>query len=273
MDPTLSPGSFFGRNLRRREVAGFTLSESAYPPDARLPKHSHARPYYSILLHGTYTETYGRRTRECRPSTAVFHPPGEVHADHFLARGGRLFRFEIDPLWMERLGEHAPALTCPAEARSGELSWLGKKLYGEFRRNDRASSLAIEGIALEIMAGLARRGGAPPEGRPPRWFAAALDLIRERFEEELGLGSIAASIGVHPVHLARVFRRFQGCTVGEYVRSLRLESAARKLAGSQATLAEIAVSSGFADQSHFSKCFKKTTGYTPARYRARFRPH
>jgi AraC family transcriptional regulator len=268
----LSPGLFHGQILRKRDIAAFTLSESAYLPETRLPKHSHERSYFCFLLHGTYTESYGNKMRECRPSTVVFHPPDEAHANHFLNEGGRLFRFELDHDWLKSVRERSGALTDPADQTGGALAWLTMKLYTEFRHPDHATPLAIEGLVLEIVAQLARQKTMSSERQPPRWLGVALEFIRAHFEMDLELRSIAASAGVHPVHLARVFRRFNGCTVGDYLRRLRIESASRRLAASDAPLTEVALRCGFADQSHFSKSFKAATGWTPAQYRATFRP-
>ena len=62
---------------------------------------------------------------------------------------------------------------------------------------------------------------------------------------------------VHPVHLAQTFRKFYRCTIGDYVRSLRIEFACRQLAATKMPLSEIALLAGFADQSHFTRTFRK----------------
>ena len=71
---------------------------------------------------------------------------------------------------------------------------------------------------------------------------------------------------MHPVHLARTFRRVYQTTFAAYVRDLRIECARRELAG-RAPLSDIAALAGFADQSHFSRLFKQHTGLTPSEYR------
>jgi AraC family transcriptional regulator len=78
---------------------------------------------------------------------------------------------------------------------------------------------------------------------------------------------LAQSVGVHPVTLARAFRRAFGCTVGEYVRSLRIDRATHQLAQTELSLAEIALEAGFSDQSHFSNLFRRHTGFSPFRFR------
>jgi len=98
----------------------------------------------------------------------------------------------------------------------------------------------------------------------------AIALIEQRFQERLPLASVAKRVGVHPVHLARTFRRVHQITFASYVRQLRIDFARRQLLG-PATLSDIACAAGFCDQSHFSRCFKRHTGFTPAEYRASLR--
>src|SRR5262249_13305250 len=84
------------------------------------------------------------------------------------------------------------------------------------------------------------------------------------------LPAIAGSVGIHPAHLARVFRQFHGCAMADFVRKLRIEYACRRLTTSDAPLAGIALAAGFSDQSHFSNTFKRWMGMTPAAFRMAF---
>jgi AraC family transcriptional regulator len=87
----------------------------------------------------------------------------------------------------------------------------------------------------------------------------------------LTLDGIAKSVGTHPVHLARAFRQHHYCTIGEYIRKLRVEFACCEITTTDSSLAEIAARTGFYDQSHFSRTFKRIIGVTPREYRAAFR--
>jgi AraC family transcriptional regulator len=128
----------------------------------------------------------------------------------------------------------------------------------------------MEGLALELLGELARRRAGGAESRPPRWLRQARALLQERFAEGLTLEEIALAVGVHPAHLASVFRAQHGCTVGDYLRRLRIEFACREIARSDTPLVEIALDAGFANQSHFTRIFKRLTGMTPAAYRRAF---
>jgi AraC family transcriptional regulator len=123
----------------------------------------------------------------------------------------------------------------------------------------------------------ASRAGAPAEittrrRRIPEWVRQARDMLHDRCHERLHLVDIAQVFQVHPVHLAQSFRRAFGETIGDYTRQRRVWLAAEYLSATQQTLAEIALTCGFYDQSHFSRTFKRYTTMTPGEYRARRQP-
>jgi AraC family transcriptional regulator len=93
-------------------------------------------------------------------------------------------------------------------------------------------------------------------------------LLRARFSEPLSLATVAHEVGMHPAHLAREFGRWYHCTVGEYLRTLRIEFAQQALAASDAPLGVIALQAGFCHQSHFNRTFIRLIGMTPGAYRA-----
>jgi len=261
-------GRFYGAVVNRWRVGNLCFSESVYPPAARIRRHAHSHSYFSILLRGSYRETYGGGTRECGPASAVLHPPGEVHADEFLDAGGRIFRFEIAD--DESDLSLARRIWDAKEIRNGRVRCLAARLYQESRTPDRFSPLAAEALALEIISE-ASRGGYDEFGTP-RWLVQATELLGETLPESLTVRRIAAVVGVHPVHLARVFCRHHGCSIGEYARNWRVEVASRQLARSARPIVEIAASTGFADQSHLCRTFKALGGLAPKEFRAVFQP-
>jgi AraC family transcriptional regulator len=130
----------------------------------------------------------------------------------------------------------------------------------------------MEGLILEILAEASRHPGSAAGRKPPAWLRSAREMLHDRFTESLSLDDMAAASGVHPTHLARMFRRHHQCSVGDYLRRLRIEWACHALAATDTPLSEIAAAAGFCDQSHFSTAFKRHTGSTPSEYRRIFRP-
>jgi AraC family transcriptional regulator len=261
----------YGKVVRKNLIAGLTLTETSYSAALKLPKHAHQEAYFCFVLQGEYTENYGRRSRSCTPSTLIFHPANESHSDQFYL-AARCFNIQLNEGWQERARQYSLSLNQPADFRGGLLRQLAMRLYGEFHRAEACSPLVVEGIALEMMGEACRPSLHPPAGLPPRWLLAVRDRLHEQFSENHTLADLADTAGVHPVHLAREFRRFYGCTVGEYARQLRIDFACRKITASDMPLSEIALAAGFFDQSHFTRTFKARTGKTPQEYRTIFSP-
>jgi AraC family transcriptional regulator len=266
MREDLPPGRFFGTNVGAWTFGAFRLSESVYPAHALLPRHAHARAYLGFVVHGAHRETTSDQERDCGRSAVVFHPAAERHANRFSPNGGRIFRVEIDDEWLTRLRECSASLDRPVESYGGALSTIATRMFSEFHARDSVSSLMIESLALEFAACVARDDSASKD-LAPAWLRRTVDYLQARVLDEIHLDDVAALAGVHPAHLSRVFRRHYRCSVGQYVRRLRIELATRELAESQRPIAEIAARLGFADQSHFSRVFVKRLGLTPARYR------
>ena len=261
------PIDAYSLDAATRDVNGLRLFRGAFPPDVALPAHHHDAASVFVTLDGGLVECYRAGARECEAGTLLFKPAGERHSNRFSAAGARVIAVELGD---ERV---APAALGIPEAivhrRDARATALAARLAGEMRAHDAAAPLALEGLALELVAHALRlapveraAGGAPP------WLARVRDrLMDHRLDVPPPLAAIATEAGRHPVYLARAFRRHYGCSVGAYVRRARLDWAAERLAGTAEALSEIALRAGFSDQSHFSRLFRAHTGHTPRGYR------
>ena len=108
----------------------------------------------------------------------------------------------------------------------------------------------------------------PDAATPPAWLEVIRARVHADFRGSLRVATLAAEVGVHPVHAARVFRRHYGRTITQYVHDLRIEHARRAIASGVWSLASIAYDNGFSDQAHFTRRFKERVGVSPGVYRA-----
>jgi AraC family transcriptional regulator len=273
MTVKLMPGDYFGIKHRARQSDGLTLSEYECAPGAIIPEHSHHQTFMSFVLNGGWQEWYGAgKSRVRRPHTLAIHAAGEVHSEQIGEEGSRAFHVEFSEDWLGNLGDHAAALGGSLHFESGPLIWLALRLYAEFRRPEAHSGLVIEGIVLESIGELSRKTSTMPRQQAPAWLLRVDEILRLRFRKQLSLPAIAKEVRVHPVHLARTFRRYFNCSIGERLRDLRVQCACRELAASDRPLAEIAISAGFCDQSHLSRAIRRRTGLTPSVLRENGRP-
>ena len=88
--------------------------------------------------------------------------------------------------------------------------------------------------------------------------------------QDLSLSALAQQIGFSPYHFARLFRQTIGESPHQFVLSQRIEHAQSLLKETGQPLAQIALTCGFANQSHLTQAFRRTLGLTPAEYRARY---
>jgi AraC family transcriptional regulator len=239
------------------DAGDFKVSEVAFPANRRLPWHSHPLGCIAVVVDGVVDKRFARFEAGARTGALITMPPKEPHQDRFGRGGAAIVVVESQAL----VGQ----VSCAPDA---EAALVAMRIRRELAHPDSFTPLAIEGLALELTA-LAGRGCSPTRGE--KWVERARSLLLERFRESVTPGEIAAEIGVHQAHLARVFRTRYGESLGEFVRRLRLQWAAQQLASADLPLAVLAVEAGFCDQSHFTRAFRRQYGVTPARFRAMHR--
>lgn len=260
------PGARFGAH---RDVDGISLTEVHYAPGFAMGRHAHPEAYFTLALSGAYTEQVEGGSRTCEEGTVVFRPAGEPHASQFHGAASRCLRVRLSSEWLAMLPGGFRLPDRSVDTSQGRVNWLAVQLYGEFLEHDSASRLGITGLTLAMLGAIGRPARATRNG-VPAWLPRVLDRIQAEFHGPLSLAELAATAGIHPVHLSRAFRQCRGITVAAYIRRLRFESSLHQLSTSERPLTEIALAAGFADQSHFSRTFKKMTGLTPKEYRDRF---
>jgi AraC family transcriptional regulator len=251
-----------------RTIPGFSIKEFRQPPHRRLPWHEHTHASICFVVSGSYAEHVRGRIEDCPPRSMIFKPAAERHADVFGRSGARCLLMEVLPGRLDASEPFSELMAKPGLARSAKLAALGQRLSAELAEWDAASPLALEGLILEVLADVSRTVRDETGAKEPRWLRQARELIHDRIHEPLTLSSVARAAAIHPSHLARTFRKHHGRPIGEYVRALRIEQAARELAETSAPLSEISLRFGFFDQSHFSRVFKRHMGLTPAQFRA-----
>lgn len=106
-----------------------------------------------------------------------------------------------------------------------------------------------------------------PAGVHPAWTKRIKEYLIEHWDETPSLEQLCKIAGVHPVTISKNFTRYFHCTLGEYLRKIKVEKAISLIKSSRHTLEEIGFICGFAEKSHFTRVFKEQTGFLPGEYR------
>jgi len=246
------------------------LRVTNYQPRTSMPPHHHDEATFGIIVGGSFRERIARGERAYARGHVTFCPAGMRHSQTFGEAGARQIIFAPRDCWLDYLADCRTKLEEAPHAYSLLFRQLGDRLLAEIRNGDGFSAVACEGILLEIIAAFGRSGEATRSGeKPPAWLQVARDFIHENTLASLDMSQLARAAGRHEIHLARVFRRFFGTSIGAYLRRIRTEHAAELLLKPHANVSDIAFACGFASHSHLCREFKAHYGVTPSAYRSR----
>ena len=265
-DPRLKDVTTGGDRLHAVNAGPFRVSMVTFAPGYSIGSHYHEWGCVSTLLEGRFEQRFPGKIVDCPPGTVLAKPPAERHVDRWFDGWSRHLIIEIDPTRHEELGPTrsvAEEVLHVDQVGAEALAWSA---LHEMREADSVSALAVEGIALQLLARVHRRVDQVESPRPA-WLDTVTDFLNDNFAESTSLSELAQIAGVHRDHLARVFSKTHGTSIGEYVRRRRVAAAAGLLAGSAERISTIALRTGFSDQSHLTRVFKRITGVTPGLYR------
>ena len=267
-DTSHVPVSMGSVGATTRNAGPFAVTDARFPAGAHLSAHTHERVTFAVMVAGSFDLVISGRRLPCPAGTVFTEPGGERHENAVGTGGAHVVVVQPDPS-VAFPSACARMLDRVTHLRHDGLSHLALRLARELRYPDAVTPLEIQAVAYEMLAAAARLAerDVPVDADAPAWFARVEELMHDRFREPLRLEELANEAGVHPSHLARVFRGRYGASPGAYLRRLRLEWAADRLAASDAGVSTVALEAGFADQSHFTRAFRRCYGVPPAQYR------
>jgi len=259
-------GNDCGEILGSQRCCDLQMEEVRYTPMIG-SSHSHVLAFFSLVLDGGSTESRGPRTLQLKQHTVVYRSSGVTHSLNIGRAGLRVFVVHVAESWLERMRQYGPLGHLSLGPLGGDIPWLAARLHREYRDKAPHSSLAIEGLILEMLAALLRNSKII-DNQQPGWLSKVRDILHAEYARNISLSRIADEVGIHPYDLSKLFRKFQNQTVAEYIQDLRVKHASRQLLEPEAVLSDIALSAGFSDQSHLTRVFKRVTGLTPGAFRS-----
>jgi AraC-like DNA-binding protein len=261
--------------VRGREDFRWELHRYGPGPAGSHPRHAHET--YQIGYSPDFDGEYWYRGEHVPVSQGHLHVlhPGEVHAPRDPRARPRPVRFPtafVDPALVQRatrdLGAPTPSRPFfPPVIADPALTALFLSLVASAGAPDDA--LRRTSLERTFLARLVERhgGGGPADlGSEHDAVQAVRDYVHAHFRQSLTLEELGEVAGLNPYYLSRVFREEVGLPPYRYVTQLRVQAAARRLAQGDA-IAAVAFDTGFADQPHLTRHFKRIVGVPPGRYR------
>lgn len=248
----------FGKDERVENVSGLSFLLRTYPPNQQKLAHIHSDWTFFLVLRGGMVEHCGGRQYVVGDQQLIIQSEGVEHSSTVSNVGMRALFLQVPDSWL-----HCHQISAP-RSRIYELANDSRALEMiavavELSSGD-SEPLEIEERVLEICSMSDRHGAYSGRGNPG-WLKAVEDRIHDTYDQAVSLAQLAESIGVHPVHLARVFRAKNRRSVSSYLRAVRVVEALRR--STQMPLGMAATECGFSDQAHFCRSVRRELRRTP----------
>ena len=256
-------------------MANIELLHAAYV-EQTFPRHAHEGFAVGVIEQGALGFYYRGENVVADPGTINLANPGEVHTGQAAAESGWTYRMFYMP------AEQLQAAAADMSPHPTEFPFFKKgvihdrplarkihALHAALEAGD-LSSLERESRFLDMLTSLiARHADAPPTTSAPakaaREINRACDYIAACYAEDISLDKIAAIACLSPFHFAREFKKTLGLPPHTYLIQTRVRKA-REMISAGKPIAQTAIDTGFTDQSHLTRHFKRITGVTPGQY-------
>ncbi|HKQ53109.1 MAG TPA: AraC family transcriptional regulator [Pyrinomonadaceae bacterium] len=236
------------------------------------PPHVHEEYCVLLMLKGAELTVCRGVSHIAHPGSLSFMNPDEVHSSRSVGAEYRIFR--IKPNLFSRIVFESAGrdLGTPRFERlvvdDASLFRLLLKLHRKLEEN--LSSLEQESEFVAAMETLVRRQIANhpairPPGKEPRHVKTIRDYLKSHYAENVSLSQLTSITKLSPFYLLRVFHHQVGFPPHEYQTQVRIAHA-RKLLLEGRPISCVALETGFCDQSHLSRNFKRIVGMTPGQF-------
>jgi AraC family transcriptional regulator len=221
--------------------------------------HCHVNAHISFVLMGGCSEKK-KESYERLPGKATFYMSGEPHQIINMHNSTHI-NLEMDDSFFQHYGISESEFGKIVN-KTPDAKFVMLKVYKELLSNDQFTAVSIHMLLLNFLKSTENCR----DDKIPGWLKTVHSLLNDRWNETLRLEDLSAATGIHPVTISAHFPRYFSCTLGAYMRKLKVEKALALIKSSDASLTDIAYECGFFDQSHFIRTFKQFTGFLPARY-------
>jgi AraC family transcriptional regulator, melibiose operon regulatory protein len=267
---------------------GFVGHSEAKVPFRRL--HFHDDVEFGVNEHHPVVAMFGAKRVTLPPKHLVVFWAAQPHGPIETTPGGWAYgihvplpwvlQWRLPPLLVRRLLAGEVLIDPPGERPAADLdmmkNWV-RLLEDDSKELRSVVLLEAEARLRRLAVDLARRKETPAEAGPVAnsrgtlgRFERMATLVATHYLEPLTIDDIAEAVRMAPAYAMRVFRKFSGMTLHEFLMHHRVSHAQRLLATTDGTIDHIAAESGFGSPARFYACFRKLVGQSPSAYRRSF---
>lgn len=255
----LENNTFLGKTSKKFNTNYGTISLVDYKNKVSEEWHYHENIHLSLILQGGNLESRKKEDLQVSTGQILLYDEGELHCNKYTTFPSKNLNIELsnDFFNQNEIKFDSQKLT-NKNTFSSYLKLVN--IYHELNLYDSYTSDSIEIILYDLFSNNLNRS-------KPNWLKNLIEIIEDRWNEFIPLNELAYLLNVHPVTISKYFRKYLNCTLGDYMRIVKLKRAFYFLLNSKELITQIAFTCGFSDQSHMTKVFKSYVGFTPKEIR------
>ncbi len=259
----LYKGNYSGEINKWYSDSSTLMSTVQYHPENKsIGMHYHENSHICMLLQGEDIEKRNGSSYLRSSGDVFFYPSGQVHGTISQKCYTKNFIVEFESVFLKKY-ELLESQIETSLSKNKNVKFQLLRLFSELEHTSDCNSLTIETLLLELLLPRIEH----IKDNSPRWNKHVLEILSDKWNQTVSLKELSMAVQIHPVAISKYFSIYNNCTIGEYIRKIRIEKSIPMLKNSNMKLGEIAYYCGFADQSHFIRSFKKLTGFLPLELR------
>jgi len=221
-----------------------------------VPEHAHDWPLLSLFVIGAYSNQTELGSVVIAGPSAVFYAAGAAHSNIAGPQGFEQIEIEFDPTWLRRLVPEGEPV----------VRFIGGRFGAAAQALARACTEDItEETLLSTLRQFFDSASGAPASENPEWFAHVSQRLKD--EPDARIVQLAKEVKLHPSWLGTAYTRVAGESFQDTAARFRVERAVRMLRETDLPLAVISAETGFCDQSHMIRTFRRVLGRLPSAVR------
>ncbi|OEU69726.1 MAG: hypothetical protein BA864_14450 [Desulfuromonadales bacterium C00003093] len=257
------------------EFRGLELLRAKYVAQS-FPRHTHQKYAIGVIEDGALEFYYRGENVVASQGSINLCIPGEVHTGHSASEAGWAYRmFYFDPKLLQQSASEVADYSRPLPffqsgvIQDNDLAQSFRQLHIKLERQE-TTLLEQESLLIWTLAQMVLRYADDPPvlhklGAEHLAVAKIKSYIETNYAENISIDDLTRIAHLSRFHLIRVFRDSVGMPPHTYLRQVRVQQAKEMLFLGK-PIVDIAAATGFADQSHLTRWFKRLWGFTPGQY-------
>lgn len=241
---------------------GIAVIETEYQSKVFEGWHSHDNAHITLFLKGGTSERRKNSSKAVTPGSLLFYHSDELHLNQNTLFPSKNINIEIEENLIKEL-QLSEAIIEKSVQNTTLTKFLILKIFKESLISDTFSADTINMLFVQLANS---HSHLEKFEKSPFWVKSLNELLNDCWNENPNLQDLAQVLNLNPITISKHFSRYFGCTLGEYMRRIKINRSLTLIESNQSNLTEIGFQCGFADQSHFTRTFKSQTGFLPKQF-------